>query len=867
MKLPIASVLSTTIVVSLLGIVAIVAIFVTMHRNSAIDGAVALTHASVQNVQKAVRGPFDATAPQVRAAATSFRSSGSYCRLMNASLLPDAFRNLGAIHTSTTSLFAVYQTYRFPLPNAGAPAGTHSNQDFPWGDCGCADGYCFVSRDLPTPEFPPSTPGLEILPPAPVSTPIVPLDRAPFDSAGYIYTQTIMRLTRAEADAGTWGRPEVYFSGALGRSIPYITFHVPLEFDPVTGFAINAVSADLSLATAAAFLSRLDLPATHVAVLDRSARVVLAQTYPGVPAFNTTNASEPENSVFWTFDDVPSPELREAVALSADNGDNRTVADEFVFVTDDKIVGIGAVQLPGLHLSVLVVSDKAYYLQASVRARNVSIAVGAIVFVLLCAAIVAATAATVRPIARVAQQVRSAAEFGEATEAELKDASQRSVLAEVADLQDSYAALQAELARVRGFVPQAVLLRYDAGDDATGDDDDDNDDTREETTRSHRSSGHNRCRSHSSNNVAHSSTQQTKETKRSATSSAAAAAAAAAALGIGLKDANITVVVGNLQGYSHALKTSSVASAVNGLAAVVDELTASIQRHGGVLTLFHGDHFVVSFNAARACMSHRRKACQLAGEVAKASEGTKLGLLMNFGVTTGTCLVGNLGSNAAKASSVVGTAFTRASMLERLTRVYGCGILTTRAVTSDLTGLFPWLYVDLLRLPTAAAPNATDSRGGRRHRDYVQTLVAAIVPHAKHAAAPAAVMPGADGEWLYTVQADGGNAAWEAHNRRFEKVAALAAKAGHTAGLPVDSPTRTPRKRDDAPAPRISAALDDDQHGAEGDAIPFGAAPRLEELELLAAVEGSVPPDARSEQAGLATYTSAAELAPYGGLV
>ena len=57
MKLPIAAVLSTTIVVSLVGIAAIVAIFVTMHRNSAIEGAVDLTHANVLHVQKAVPPP------------------------------------------------------------------------------------------------------------------------------------------------------------------------------------------------------------------------------------------------------------------------------------------------------------------------------------------------------------------------------------------------------------------------------------------------------------------------------------------------------------------------------------------------------------------------------------------------------------------------------------------------------------------------------------------------------------------------------------------------------------------------------------------------------------------------------------------
>mmetsp|Transcript_37669 Transcript_37669/g.116387 ORF Transcript_37669/g.116387 Transcript_37669/m.116387 type:complete len:191 (+) Transcript_37669:964-1536(+) len=124
--------------------------------------------------------------------------------------------------------------------------------------------------------------------------------------------------------------------------------------------------------------------------------------------------------------------------------------------------GMARIRLGALNFAAVIATDKAHYLADSVKSRNISIAVGVSVFVLLALAVAATTVAVVSPIRAVAEQVRVAADF---QGAEYAQQIAPSVLREVAELQDAYQDLNAELNRVRGFVPQAVLLRYDADPD------------------------------------------------------------------------------------------------------------------------------------------------------------------------------------------------------------------------------------------------------------------------------------------------------------------------------------------------------------------------------------------------------------------
>ena len=143
-------------------------------------------------------------------------------------------------------------------------------------------------------------------------------------------------------------------------------------------------------------------------------------------------------------------------------------------------------------------------------------------------------------------------------------------------------------------------------------------------------------------------------------------------------------------------------------------------------------------------------------------------------MAAGKCLVGNVGTAAAKTFSVVGPAFTHALLLERLTRMYGagCDALVTERVLQDVSMHFRCRVVDRVVLP--------------QRRDNQPMLIAALlgpVGAAEAAGAgqqqqqqqqqqPHAPAEGADNdEWLYVLEANARQDPSAAHNEAFNQLA------------------------------------------------------------------------------------------------
>eukprot|EP00672_Neobodo_designis_P007546 CAMPEP_0174878888 /NCGR_PEP_ID=MMETSP1114-20130205/82979_1 /TAXON_ID=312471 /ORGANISM="Neobodo designis, Strain CCAP 1951/1" /LENGTH=793 /DNA_ID=CAMNT_0016114277 /DNA_START=258 /DNA_END=2635 /DNA_ORIENTATION=+ len=791
-RIPLAAVFAVQVVVSLLGVAVIVGVLVSIHHDAAIASATSLTQEAAKYVRQSVISPFEAAVPQVKATTREIDLHDAWCNkvytenggdALKAHMIDVNFRKFMPLILENPGFMTVVQVFRMPTPDPGRE-GSHNNSDFSWTSCGCQNDdpdLCFFGRYFTPAEGYPlnTTTALDLYPTPTVpynSSRMRPLLSAPFPTRALGSTIEIMQMTAADRE-GRWATPNLLPVEFLNTVLPNVNFVIPTEFDPVTGYATNSFYARVSLVWLAAFLANnMSIPATRTAVVDVDSRFVLAHNFDDAAPLRYPNASNRVVAFYWTMEDVPSPDMQLAFSttgLSATT-DGAGLPELVVIEGDKHMFGMARIRLGALNFAAVITTDKAHHLAESVKSRNISIAVGVSVFVLLALAVAATTVAVVSPIRAVAEQVRVAADFqaGEAKQMA------PSALSEVAELQEAYQDLNAELNRVRGFVPQAVLLRYDHDPDLNEEVSHSKDESesvrssvvRSRSVRSGRSSrlGRNDAKG-GSRPGSHTGNQSSNHR-----SSNGAMVPAAALLHLGLKAQSATVVVANLSGFvrrantvardvfieklshvvdlvvgriraldgvlalfhgdhfvatfnaarpcaSHArrgctlatqlaadvpatsLKAQSATVVVANLSGfvrrantvardvfieklshVVDLVVGRIRALDGVLALFHGDHFVATFNAARPCASHARRGCTLATQLAADVPATSLGLAVRCGIATGRCLVGNIGAEAAKASAAIGGAYTRASLLERMCRLYDVPVLATQHTVHDV---------------------------------------------------------------------------------------------------------------------------------------------------------------------------------------
>jgi class 3 adenylate cyclase len=113
-----------------------------------------------------------------------------------------------------------------------------------------------------------------------------------------------------------------------------------------------------------------------------------------------------------------------------------------------------------------------------------------------------------------------------------------------------------------------------------------------------------------------------------------------------------------------ALRLGNIAEALTML------VTGAVGEERGVVDSFHGDHFLLTFNAASSCATHAIRAARCAlrvGQRAAAAFG-ELGVRVAGGVASGPTRCGTLGSKDARRFSIVGAAVPQAFALEQLVR-------------------------------------------------------------------------------------------------------------------------------------------------------------------------------------------------------
>ena len=130
-----------------------------------------------------------------------------------------------------------------------------------------------------------------------------------------------------------------------------------------------------------------------------------------------------------------------------------------------------------------------------------------------------------------------------------------------------------------------------------------------------------------------------------------------------LKNRRVAVLCINVRGFT-MLSAFSIDALASHSTLLLDTVTLAASAERGVIDSFHGDHFVVSFNAVKAAASPAKKATLCAMAVANALEGTPFACL-SMGASSGTAIVGALGNSTQRRLSIVGPCYTKALRLQR----------------------------------------------------------------------------------------------------------------------------------------------------------------------------------------------------------
>ena len=110
----------------------------------------------------------------------------------------------------------------------------------------------------------------------------------------------------------------------------------------------------------------------------------------------------------------------------------------------------------------------------------------------------------------------------------------------------------------------------------------------------------------------------------------------------------------------------------------LDTMTKIVLKNGGTIDKFMGDCIMAFWNAPLPCKNHADKAVQTSLEICEAAdeliqELEEKGLPridIGIGINTGTCIVGNMGSEARFDYSVIGDSVNLGARLEGQTRNY-----------------------------------------------------------------------------------------------------------------------------------------------------------------------------------------------------
>jgi adenylate cyclase len=199
----------------------------------------------------------------------------------------------------------------------------------------------------------------------------------------------------------------------------------------------------------------------------------------------------------------------------------------------------------------------------------------------------------------------------------------------------------------------------------------------------------------------------------------------------------LTVMFCDMRGFTKMSETMEPTQLQELLNGIFSRLTDQIQQNRGTIDKYMGDCVMAFWGAPVDIPNHASMAVKASMEMASAvrkvnEEHRAKGIPeigIGIGLNTGTMCVGDMGSNARLAYTVIGDAVNLGARLEGLSKVYGVDIVASES-TRRLAPEFAWQELDRVRVKgkeQAVAifwPVAPADRLEKPHQDELKTWAA-----------------------------------------------------------------------------------------------------------------------------------------------
>jgi adenylate cyclase len=189
---------------------------------------------------------------------------------------------------------------------------------------------------------------------------------------------------------------------------------------------------------------------------------------------------------------------------------------------------------------------------------------------------------------------------------------------------------------------------------------------------------------------------------------------------LGGEQRNMTVLFSDVRGFTTISETYK--NDPQGLTTLMNRfltpVTNAIVARNGTIDKYMGDAVMAFWNAPLEDPAHQRNACHAALDVlarvtelnhVREQEASTNGhrfvpIKMGIGINSGTCAVGNMGSDLRFQYTVMGDSVNLASRLEGQTKSYGLSIIIGAATATTVAPDFALLEIDSLRVKGKTEP-------------------------------------------------------------------------------------------------------------------------------------------------------------------
>lgn len=677
-----------------------------------------------------------------------------------------------------------------------------------------------------------------------------------FNISNYGLLQEVHSTTKYDPRTRGWysavnrTRNQIAWTGAYLSAMPTLPIiDICASLVNATGTFLGTVSLTYDLSSISSFLTRLQTTPNTKAIIIDNDKFLIGSTY-SVPYMqslplppNYTSATrlavgcipsdvasgaQPLQLCRYSAATYPYRPLLDLVAKRSDLVEQGTKQSEKVWLDGEAYyVAVERIQTPNaanMRWRCLLLMPESDVIGGIIQGRNFAIIITAVILVASAVVSFLLVRFILKPLDVLAERMYATATLNDDDEAK----TELSSFDEMRTIQVAFDLLTTELAKVKSYLPQSVMAAL-YGDAADEDEDEDGpsggtapgiivveESGSDSAPGSRKQSAVGMTSQH--NSRANLLGDKGKDAVyaaggaaggasfRSVARSEAGGPKAASGLNTALKlmQRKVTVLYVNVSNF-HAFAKLATNDELLGLHSELLSAVCRVAKDAkGVLDGFQGDRFLVTFNAVTNVGNHAcaGAACALAilqalQDLASSSGRKVQGV--TCGLSSGPCVVGNMGSSTVKRFSIIGHSFGQALLLERLCKKYaGARVMLASSTIPDIENFYEHSIQDIIMLP--------GSGDGVPKRQFVTSLVGAKVVSCD--------------EWMYQLSEGQGASKFTAHNGSFahflrgETAKAIEENGKALARTQQDDETDESFAMHRAPAQHLKRLLDEDIGGA-----------------------------------------------------